>query len=152
MIGLAVPPVLGAAPVSGWLGASATWVGVLAGLLLGGRSVRKLITFSGRAVVLPQQSAQPFAATNIGAPERAGLGRNQLVGKPLVIPLPVVVRHELVARAEQPMLPEQDQAVVTLRPRERWHSALGRASRPRGPPSHQRCFGILQSTCRPGHG
>jgi hypothetical protein len=32
-----------------------------------------------------------------------------------MVPLPVVVRHELVQGAEQPPLPEQDQPVQTLR-------------------------------------
>jgi hypothetical protein len=32
-----------------------------------------------------------------------------------MVPLPVVVRHELVERTEQPPLPEEDQTIETLR-------------------------------------
>ncbi len=80
------------------------------------RSVRKLIPWSGRAVVIPQQPTQPLAATNVnvGAPERAGLGRDQVVAEPLMVPLPVVVRHELVEHAQQAPFPEENQAVQTL--------------------------------------
>jgi hypothetical protein len=46
------------------------------------------------------QSAQPLAATNVGTLARAGLGRNQLVAESLVVPLSMVVRHELVEGAE----------------------------------------------------
>jgi len=89
------------------------------------RSVRKLIPWpdSGRAAVVSQQSAQPLAATHVGAPERADLWCDQLVAEPLMVPLPMVVRHELVDGAEQPTFPEEDQAVETLRP-DRAHEAL----------------------------
>jgi hypothetical protein len=40
-----------------------------------------------------------------------------------MVPLPVVVRHELVEGAEQPALPEPDQAVETLLP-DRAYEAL----------------------------
>jgi hypothetical protein len=46
------------------------------------------------------QSARPLAATNVGTLARAGLGRNQLVAESLVVPLSMVVRHELVEGAE----------------------------------------------------
>src|SRR2546426_6878843 len=78
------------------------------------RSVRKLIPCSGRAVVIPQQPTQPLAATNVGAPERAGPWRDQVVAEPLMVPLPVVVRHELVEHAQQAPFPEENQAVQTL--------------------------------------
>src|SRR5437867_10757201 len=89
------------------------------------RSVRKLIAWpgSGRAAVVSQQPAQPLAATHVGAPERADLWCDQLVAEPLMVPLPMVVRHELVDGAEQPTFPEEDQAVQTLRP-DRAHEAL----------------------------
>ena len=72
-------------------------------LALRARSVRKLRPCSGCAVVVPQQTAQPLTATHAGAPERAGLGHDQLVAEPLMVALPVVVRHELVEGAEQPV-------------------------------------------------
>ena len=65
-------------------------------------------------MVVPQQPAQPPAATHVGAPERAGLGRDQHVAEPPMVPLPMVVRHELVEGAEQATFPEHDQAVETL--------------------------------------
>jgi hypothetical protein len=60
-------------------------------------------------MVVPQQPSQPLTATNVGAPERTGLGRDQLVAEPLMVPLPVVVRPEVVEGAEQPPLSKQDQ-------------------------------------------
>src|SRR5712692_7513701 len=114
---------------------------------------------SGRAVVVPQQPAQPLAAANVGAPEQAGLGRDQLVAGPLMVPLPIVVRHELVEHAEQAVLSEQDEAVRPLLPH-RAHEALrvgvgywapGRASARSAPPRLRRCGGIPPSTWRPGH-
>jgi hypothetical protein len=51
------------------------------------RSVRKLRPCSSRAVVVPQQSAQPLTATHLGVPERAGLADDQLVAEPLMVPL-----------------------------------------------------------------
>src|SRR5947199_9938169 len=80
----------------------------------GARSVRKLIPCSGRAVVIPQQPTQPLAATNVGAPERAGPWRDQVVAEPLMVPLPMVVRYELVEDADQAPFPEENQAVETL--------------------------------------
>src|SRR5213596_3856770 len=73
------------------------------------RSVRKLIAWpgSGRAAVVSQQPAQPLAATHVGAPERADLWCDQLVAEPLMVPLPMVVRHELVDGAEQPTAPRR---------------------------------------------
>ena len=65
-------------------------------LALRARSVRKLRPCSGCAVVVPQQTAQPLTATHAGAPERAGLGHNQLVAEPLMVSLQMVVCHELV--------------------------------------------------------
>jgi hypothetical protein len=56
------------------------------------RSVRKLISCSGRAMVVAQQPAQPLAAAHVGGPKRAGLRRDQLVAQPLMISLPMVVR------------------------------------------------------------
>jgi hypothetical protein len=47
---------------------------------------------SARAVVVPQQSAQPFAATNLGTPERAALSHDQLIAEPLMVARPRVVR------------------------------------------------------------
>jgi hypothetical protein len=70
------------------------------------RSVRKLIPCSGRAVVVSQQPTQPLTAPNGGAPERAGLGRGQLIAEALMVPLPVLVLHKLVEGAEQPPFPE----------------------------------------------
>src|SRR5437879_1232508 len=59
-----------------------------------GRGVRKLIPCSGRAVVILQQPTQPLAATNVGAPERAGPWSDQVVAEPLMVSLPVVVRGD----------------------------------------------------------
>jgi hypothetical protein len=67
-------------------------------------------------MVAPQQPAQPLAAIHEGAPDGAGLGCDQHVAEPLMIPLPVVARDELVEGAEQATLPEHDQAVETLVP------------------------------------
>src|SRR5438094_7454215 len=69
---------------------------------------------SGRAVVVAQQPAQPLVAGNVGADERAGPCRDQSVTEPLMVPLPVVMRYELVDRADQVPFPEQDQLVQTL--------------------------------------
>jgi hypothetical protein len=38
-------------------------------------------------MIVPQQPAQPFAATNVGTPERAGLRHDQLIAEPLMVPL-----------------------------------------------------------------
>jgi len=51
-------------------------------------------------VVVPQQTAQPLAPADGGAENRAWLRQDQLVAEPLMVPLPVVVRHELVERSE----------------------------------------------------
>jgi hypothetical protein len=45
-----------------------------------------------------------------------GLGRDQLVAEPLMVPLPMVVSHELVEGAEQPALSEHDETIETLLP------------------------------------
>src|SRR2546422_11326732 len=58
------------------------------------RGVRKLVPCSGRAVVILQQPTQPLAATNVGAPERAGPWSDQVVAEPLMVSLPVVVRGD----------------------------------------------------------
>ena len=65
-------------------------------------------------MVVPQQPAQPLAAANVGAPDRAGLRRDQVIAEPLMVSLPMVVRHELVEHAQQPPLPEENQAIETL--------------------------------------
>src|SRR5437867_12938366 len=69
---------------------------------------------SGRAVVVAQQPAQPLVAANVGADERAGPCRDQSVTEPLMVPLPMVVRYELVEDADQAPFPEKNQAVETL--------------------------------------
>ena len=51
-------------------------------------------------MVVAEQPAQPLAATNVAALGKVGPGRDQLVAEPLMVPLPVVVRHELVERSE----------------------------------------------------
>ncbi len=63
-------------------------------------------------MVVAQQPAQPLAAPKVGTVGRRGLGRNQLVAEPLMVPLSVVVRYELIEGAEQPALAEQDQTVT----------------------------------------
>src|SRR5882724_10140908 len=78
------------------------------------RSVRKLIPCSGRTVVVPQQPAQPLAATNVRAIARERFWRDQVVAEPLMVPLPMVVGHELVEDADQAPFPEENQAVETL--------------------------------------
>ena len=83
---------------------------------------------SGRAVVVAQQPAQPLVAANVGADERAGPCRDQSVTEPLMVPLPVVMRYELVDRADQVPFPEQDQLVQTLlanRPHEPFRVSVG---------------------------
>jgi hypothetical protein len=79
-------------PVARALVVAAALVGVAAGA----RSIRKLISCSGRAVVVAQQPAQPLAAAHVRGSKRAGLRRDQLVAQPLMISLPMVVRRELV--------------------------------------------------------
>src|SRR5438093_6622378 len=78
------------------------------------RSVRILIPCSGRAVVVPQKPAQPLAATNVSAIARERFWRDQVVAEPLMVPLPMVVRYELVEDADQAPFPEKNQAVETL--------------------------------------
>ena len=83
---------------------------------------------SGRAVVVAQQPAQPLVASNVGADERAGPCRDQSVTEPLMVPLPVVMRYELVDRADQVPFSEQDQFVQTLladRPYEPFRVSVG---------------------------
>ena len=65
-------------------------------------------------MVVPQEPAQPLVASNVGADERAGPCRDQSVTEPLMVPLPVVMRYELVDRTDQVPFPEQDQLVQTL--------------------------------------
>jgi hypothetical protein len=74
----------------------------------------KLVPCSGRAVVVAQQPAQPLAATNVGARERARFWCDQGVAEPLMIPLPVVVRHELVEHSDQAPFLEENQAIEAL--------------------------------------
>src|SRR5438094_2856256 len=78
------------------------------------RSVRILIPCSGRAVVVPQKPAQPLAATNVSAIARERFWRDQVVPEPLMIPLSMVVGHELVEDTDQAPFPEENQAVETL--------------------------------------
>ena len=59
------------------------------------RTVRKLAPRSRRLIVVAQQAAQAVAATNPGATARARSWRNQIVAESLMIPLLVVVHHEL---------------------------------------------------------
>ena len=58
--------------------------------------------------------AQPLAATNVSAIARERLWRDQVVAEPLMVPLPMVVRYELVEDADQAPFPEENQAVETL--------------------------------------
>jgi hypothetical protein len=74
----------------------------------------------------PHEPAQPLAAIHEGVPDGAGLGCDQHVAEPLMIPLPVVARDELVEGAEQATLPEHDQAVRHL---SRLETSLALASR-----------------------
>src|SRR5436309_7123615 len=78
------------------------------------RSVRKLIPCSGRAVLVPQEPAQPLAATNVSAIARKRFWRDQVVPEPLMIPLSMVVGYELVEDTDQAPFPEENQAVETL--------------------------------------
>ena len=55
-------------------------------------------------MVVAEQPAQPLAATNVAALGKVGPGRDQLVAEPLMVPLSVVVRYELIEGAEQPTL------------------------------------------------
>src|SRR5437867_9603542 len=79
-------------------------------------------------MVVPQQTAQSLAATNVGAKERAGRWRNQIVAEALMVPLPMVVRHELPEYVAQAPFPEENQAVQTLlanRPHEPFRVGVG---------------------------
>jgi len=72
------------------------------------RSVRKLIPCSGRTVVVPQQPAQPLAATNVRAIARRGFWRDlEFVAEPLMVPLSMVVSHELVEDADEAPFPKR---------------------------------------------
>ena len=51
-------------------------------------------------MVVLQEPAQPFAATNVDTLARAALRRDQLIVEPLMVSLPVVVRHVLIEGAE----------------------------------------------------
>jgi hypothetical protein len=59
------------------------------------RTVRQFVPRSRCLVVVAQEAAQAFAATNSGAADRAGSRRNQVVVEALMIPLLMVVHHEL---------------------------------------------------------
>jgi hypothetical protein len=61
----------------------------------------------GRAVVVPQQPAQPVPAADLGPASVRGCRGDQLIPEPLMVPLPVVVRHELVEGAEQRRSPNR---------------------------------------------
>ena len=65
-------------------------------------------------MVVPQQPAQPFAATNESPVGRVDPARDQLVAEPLMVPLPVVVRHELIDGTEQATFAEEDQTIKTF--------------------------------------
>jgi len=65
-------------------------------------------------MVVPQQPAQPLAATNVSAIARERCWRDQVVAEPLMVPLPMVVRYELVEDADQAPFPEENQAIETL--------------------------------------
>ena len=65
-------------------------------------------------MVVPQQPAQPLAATNVRAIARERFWRDQVVAAPLMVPLPMVVGHELVEDADEAPFPEENQAVETL--------------------------------------
>jgi hypothetical protein len=88
-------------------------------------SVRKLIprSGSGRPVVVSQQPAQPVPAADLGPTRGSGCRGDQRIPESLMVPLPMVVRHELVQGAEQPALSEQDEAIETL-VSDRAHEAL----------------------------
>jgi hypothetical protein len=69
---------------------------------------------------------------NVGALERSGLWRDQLVAERLMVPLRVVVRDELVEGAAQATFPEDDESVETLRTdraREPFRAGVGESSR-----------------------
>jgi len=66
-------------------------------------------------MVVAQQPAQPRPATKVGAGADAAMfGRDQLVAEALVVPLAVVVRHELVEDATQAPFSEEDEPIETL--------------------------------------
>ena len=67
-------------------------------------------------MVVAQQPAQPVSAADLGPAARRDFRDDQRIAESLMVPLPMVVRHELVEGAEQPTLPEEDQAVETLLP------------------------------------
>jgi hypothetical protein len=61
-------------------------------------------------IVVGQRAAQAVVVTNPGATDRAR-SRNQIVAEALVMPLVVVVHHELFEHAQEASLAEEDQAV-----------------------------------------
>jgi hypothetical protein len=60
------------------------------------------------------RSAQPLAATNVSAIARERFWHDQVIAEPLMVPLPMVVGHELVEDADQAPFPEENQAIETL--------------------------------------
>jgi hypothetical protein len=74
-------------------------------------------------VVVAQEPAQSLTTPDPGTTREDDFRHDQRIAESLMVPLPMVVRHELVQGAEQPALPEQDQAVQTLLP-DRAHEAL----------------------------
>jgi hypothetical protein len=67
-------------------------------------------------VVVPQHSTQPLTAPHPGTDALRDLRRDQSVAEALVVPLPVVVHHELLERPAEAPFAEQDQPVQTLLP------------------------------------
>src|SRR5262245_57399652 len=75
-------------------------------------------------MVVPQQPAQPVPTADLRPARDSGSRGNQRTPEPLLVPLPMVVRHVLVEGAEQPPLPEEDQTIEALLA-DRAHEPLG---------------------------
>src|SRR5262245_65166784 len=69
---------------------------------------------SGGALVITQQPAQSLPATYVGAREQFRPWHDQVVPEPLMVPLPMVVRHKLVDHTPEALLPEQNQTIQAL--------------------------------------
>ena len=76
----------------------------------------ELVPRSSCQIVVAQQAAQAVATTNPAAIGRGRSRRNQIVAEALVIPLLVVVHHELFEHVQETSLAQEDQAVQALLP------------------------------------
>ena len=88
------------------------------------------------ATMAPNDTTSRTLCRRIIAPVVSENSSELRLPSPLMVPLPVVMRHELVDRADQVPFPEQDQLVQTLlanRPHEPFRVSVGVRSLDRSP-------------------